>query len=534
MEFQFFLFYRSFNWLLIVVLTVNVNYIRCDNSTIRPNNANNSSCTLRNVTDVVTKSSCGDNEILFLFIKDSHIHKFPHVFEYFPKLQSVDISGAGIDHIDTTTFETATQLTSLDMNGSNMPTLYSHLFSHASNLTSFNMASSNISIIERNAFQGLANLKRLDLSNNKIVQLDAELFQPLSRLDTIRLTNNKVQVIDPDVFKHNANLKWVYFSSNDIIIVDRDSFVHCQLILLDLGVNKLQDVDMTSMKYLKTLIVANNRLTTLSIPSTVDELHAENNSISVIQSETKNELTRLFLSSNRFTNLRALTNLNKLQFLDLSNNHLRQIEFSDLKTLSELKEFKLTGNKLSTIRTDDVVTNLPKLKMIELSTKHWDNSYVDQLANDLKNHSIVLGQDRSIISDDDDITTSTTTIPSSIPSIPTRTPNDDNVERRLNDIDRRLDDVVSRMVDGKKMDDRFADMRRDFDDKLTKSNAVSKARFDSMMSTFKAYEALLITIFVACLMVLLYKVISYSKALLSGMRYRRTQSHDPIFSEQDL
>lgn len=523
-------------WLLIVVLTVNVKYIRCENSTIKPNVANNSSCKLYNVTDPLhMKSSCGDNEIIYLFIKDSHLHSFPRVFEHFPELQSVDVSDAGIDHIDTTTFEAATHLLTLDMNGSNMTTLKSMLFSHANNLTSFDMANSSIVTVEKHAFQGLSNLRKLDLSYNKIVKLDAEIFQPLSRLDTLRLINNKVQVIDEGLFKHNANLRWVYFSHNEIIVVAPNSFIHCPLIELDLSWNQLRDVDLTTMKYLKTLYVTNNQLNALSVPPTVNELHAENNSIAVIDADERNELLRLFLGSNRFTNLQNLTNFVKLQFLDLSVNHFRTIAFGELKRLTQLKELKLCGNKLSQINIDDMVVTLPKLKIIELSTKHWSDAYVEKLQTELKNHSIELGQDRTVIDDDDDAPIVTTTRPSTVtdkttiaPVIPTQTPGD--VESRLNDIDRRLKELERRIADDKKTDDRLTVV----EGKLTTSNAANSARFDQMLSTFKAYEALLIILFVSCMMFVLYNVIVYAKSYLSGMRYRRAQSHDPIFSEQDL
>lgn len=383
-------FFRSFDWMVtVVVLTVHVN---CQSATVKPVIiARNVSCTV-NVTDIqMIKSSC-DNETLYLVFKDSHFDLFPRVFELFPQLRSIDVSNAGIKHIESTTFDGAHQLTSLDMDGSNMPTLQNSLFTHVNNLTSFDMTKSNIVTIEKNAFHGLSNLKRLDLSNNKIVGLDAGTFQPLSLLETIRLSNNKIEVISEDLFKNNVHLRSAYFSSNDIIAVDANSFIHCQLIDLDLGFNQLRDLDMTTMKYLKTLIVESNKLEILRIPSVVVEVHAENNSITAIDSDETNELVRLFLSTNYFSNFRNLANLKKLEFLDLANNHFRNVEFSDLKSLTLLRELKLCGNKIAEIKVDDVVTNLPKLAMIELSTKHWRDDYIDQLKIDLKNHSIVLGK----------------------------------------------------------------------------------------------------------------------------------------------
>lgn len=529
------------------MLTVNINYIRCENtienSTMKPNIARNSSCVVNSVTDMVQiKSSC-DNETIYLYVKESQLHSFPHVFEYFPKLQGIDVSNSGIQHIESTTFDGAIHLRSLDMDGSNMHTLQNHIFSHANNLTSFEMSNSSIVTIEKHAFHGLSNLKRLDLSNNKIVALDAEIFQPLSLLETIRLTNNKIQIIDVDTFKNNVHLRWAYFSSNEIVSVDTNAFIHSKLISLDLGCNQLTDLDMTTTKYLKTLTVANNKLDILKVPPVVGEIHAENNSIAVIYSEEKSELESLFLSSNYFTNLLNLTNFSKLQFLDLSNNHFRNIEFSNLKSLAQLKELKLTGNKLSEIKVDDVVTNLPNLSIIELSTKHWSDAYIKQLENDLKNRTIELGQDRNVIDDDDHQITTTirpNTVPSTInPVIPTQTPNAGDIERRLDEIDRQFRDLENRLsanqaANRRKIDDGFNDVRSYVEDKMIQANAAHNSKYDATMSTFKGYEALVIIMFVSALSFILYKVIVYAKDMLNGMRYRRAQSRDPIFSEQDL
>lgn len=522
------------------MLTVNVNNIRCDNTigdpTIKPATAKNISCTLTNVTDMLKMKSLCDNEIKYLFIKGSNFDVFPHVFEFYPKLECVDIQFARIQHIESTTFDTATHLTTLDIGGSNMKTLSNSLFTRVNNLTSFDMGNSSIEIIEKYAFHGLSNLKKLDLSNNKIVALEAEIFQPLSRLETLRLENNKIQVIDNQLFIHNVQLRWAYFSANDIIIVQSNAFVNCQLKTLDLGLNQLHDLDLTTTKYLKSLTVTGNKLNVLKVPSVVEEIYAENNSISMIYSEEKNELTRLFLSSNYLTNSQNWTNFGKLQFLDLSSNHLRNFTLSALKPLTLLKELKLCGNKLAEINADDVITNLPKLHMIELSTKHWSDSFIDQLENDLKNHSILLGQDRSIISDDVPVipTVLPTPVTPSTPSTPTLSP-DSGIEQQLKEIGKKLSDLEYKMgansaADSKRIDGRLLAV----EDKLTKSNADNNAKYESMASSFKLYEALVIIMFVCGSIFVLYKVIVYSKNVVSGMRYRRAQSSDPIFSEQDL
>lgn len=532
-------------------MVLTVKNIRCDNTigneaTMKPNIATNTSCTLNNVTDMLKmKASCDDN-IIYLFIKDSHFNLFPHVFEYYPKLQSVDVTNAGIQHIESTTFDLATNLTHLDMEGSNMSTLGNNLFSHASNLTTIDMCKSSIVTIEKHAFQGLSNLKNLDLSENLIGKLDAAVFQPLSLLETVRLSNNKIEILDADLFTHNTKLKWAYFDNNNIIAVQENSFVLCRLKSLDLGSNKLQDVDVTTLKYLMDLNVANNLLQTLKIPPTVENMHAENNRIAVINSDENNRLLRLYLSTNNFANnLRNLTNLDKLKVLDLSNNHMRNIEFSDLKHLPQLEELKLWGNKLSEFKVEAVIANLPTLKMIELSTIHWSDSFVKQLENDLKSHNIELGQDRTNISDDGvpivtTIRPSTATEKSTVhPAIPTPAPDSGDVEKSVAKIIQRLDDLERKTSSNaaesnKDIDDRLTKMQKEMDDKISKSNSANNAEYYALISTFKTYEAIVIIMFVSCLSFVIYKAIVYSRSLLSSMRYRRAQSSDPLFSEQDL
>ncbi|XP_037039132.1 carboxypeptidase N subunit 2-like [Bradysia coprophila] len=532
--------------LIVLMVILAVNDVRCastmENATIKPaaEKITVISCTLTNITDSqpVKPSSCYQR-ITYLFIKNSRISVFPHIFDYFPNLQSVDISSAGVEHIESTTFDSATHLDVLEMGNSNMQTLPNNLFTHVNNLTSLDLSNSSIEIVEQFAFHGLSNLKRLDLSGNKIVSLDRQLFLPLSRLQSIRLSNNKIQVIDRDLFMHNSRLMSVYLSSNDIISVDPNAFMNCILVSLDLGSNQLNDLDLTTIKYLKELIVNDNQLHVLRIPSVTEKIEAKNNSIVAIESDETNKLVQLYLSANHFTNFSSLTILNKLQFLDLSANHIRNFAFSDVKALTQLKELQLCRNKLPEIKVEDVVTNLPKLKILELSTKHWSDSYVEQLQTDLKGHGIYLGQNRDVLPDDDSPVVPTIR-PTPVPSRTTvnpafTTPNSGNVEPLLKEIQKQLSDLEYRMganaaADSKKMDRQLAGV----EDKLMKSNEANDAKLEVLRSSFKVYEVLVIIMAVCVFVFLLFKLVVYSKRMLNGMQYRRAQSSDPIFSEQDL
>lgn len=174
--------------------------------------------------------------------------------------------------------------------------------------------------------------------------------------------------------------------------------------------------------------------------------------------------------------------------------------------------------------------------MIELSTKHWSTTYIKQLQDELLVHNIKIFQDRSDISNDHSCGDAKIVTPITPSTEPTRTntstepPNLNYIEKRLEDITRRLIDLEmaksNGSMDAKKIDDRLKEM----DDKMVKSNSDISA----MSSTSKTYETLTIIMFVVGLMVLIYNGIVYSRTWVSGMRYRRAQSRDGLFSEQDL
>lgn len=535
---------RWFVWLLFFSLTVN--YVRCastiENATVNPAANKVKSCTLTNITDLqqIIKSAC-DSNIAYLIIRTSQFRVFPRIFDNFQNLLSVDVSSAGIQSIESTTFNSAIHLNVLEMGKSNMHTLVSNLFTHVNNLTSLGISNSSIEIVENFAFNGLSNLYTLDLSGNKILSLDRQLFQPLTRLKTIRLNDNKIEVISRDLFMHNSQLIEVYLSNNDIISVDPDSFTNCKLMSLDLGSNQLSQLDLTAIKHLKELNINNNQLDVLHVPSAVERLHAKNNSITVIHSDENNSLEWLYLSSNHFRNISDLVHFTKLEFLDLSSNHLQNFPFAAVKALTQLKELQLSGNKLPEINAEDVVTNLPKLHFIELYTKHWSRSFVDQLNDDLKSHNVRMSQDQNDMPDDDSsVIPSTRPMPVTprttvYPAFTTQSPNTRNVEQQLNEIRKQLSELEYKVganaeMDSKKIDNSLADVR----EQLMKSNAANDAKLEVLRSSFKVYEVLVIMMAACVTVFVVYKLVIHSRRMLNGMNYRRTQSSDEIFSEQDL
>ncbi|KAJ6636333.1 Protein artichoke [Pseudolycoriella hygida] len=537
---------RFYHWLLIVMLTVKTNFIRCDtmgNSTITSSIV---SCTLQDVKDVqMIKSSC-DNETTYLFIKNSHLQLFPRIFDILNKLQSVDVSNAGIQHIESTTFDRAIHLTNLDMGNSNMSKLPGHLFSHVNNLNALVIDNSSIVEMDKYAFHGLSNLKQLDLSYNNIVELNVDQFHPLSELETIRLSNNKIEIISGYLFQHNVNLKWAYFNYNKIIFLDPTAFANCLLKSLDLGFNQLHDIDLTTMNKLKTLVVSSNHLSVLRIPPAVEEIYAERNTISAVNGQPGSELTKLFLSFNYLSNLQNLQKFQKLRFLDLSANQLSYIKLDDLKGLNQLKELKLNGNKLIEIKADDVVANFPKLAMIELSTKHWSDTYVTELQNSLKAHNIELVQFRDPIPDEHSTNiTIVEPIPDPTPFLTTPASHSDsgNIEERLNALGKQinnLEKIVSSnsVVENKLLADQLSSqirqMHKNFEEKISNTTKAANDRYTSMMSTLKGFEVIVIIMFVGILAFVIFKLVTYSKQFINAMNYRRAQSRDPIFTEQDL
>jgi len=152
-------------------------------------------------------------------------------------------------------------------------------------------------------------------------------------------------------------------------------------------VDKLPNLKTLHLKYnpLKTfnvLFSQNNQLETLDLRKTMfnipidffknfknlKELYLSEVNIDIIDLNNNLKLTKVDLSNNSLTNLPwGLNNLNYLEFLNLSNNKLQNINTSFLNTLPNLKELDLSNNENAHFNlTELYVTEIPNLTKLIL------------------------------------------------------------------------------------------------------------------------------------------------------------------------
>jgi Leucine-rich repeat (LRR) protein len=156
-------------------------------------------------------------------------------------------------------------------------------------LEELSMDSNKIREIEPRTFENLTNLKRLALGYNDIENLEPYTFLSLNNLRDIWLNDNKIQYLHPDLFLHVLNLSSLYLENNPLMKIPTDRHF-------------------------------------INSPS-LRELYISNCNVSSVSVETS-------------------ANVSGLELLDLSGNHMKDIDVNILTILPQLSTFYIYENPL--------------------------------------------------------------------------------------------------------------------------------------------------------------------------------------------
>lgn len=167
--------------------------------------------------------------------------------------------------------------------------------------------------------------------------------------------------------KYFKNTTRIAFSSPGSTKPERFRFVDCQMVAIPQNFLTIYGDD------LKVLEVENCMLETVTITKNMEALHARNNTIEKVLMYRNNQcdnLKTLDLSSNRLESVNNITNCEKLETLNLSENeNLWQESTLDLSLfdrLTQLQDLNLAATGI--LYTDNSKkTGLPLLKTIDLS-----------------------------------------------------------------------------------------------------------------------------------------------------------------------
>nr|DBA21627.1 TPA: hypothetical protein GDO54_018237 [Pyxicephalus adspersus] len=242
------------------------------------------------------------------------------------------------------------------------------------------LAENEISKLPARAFAGLPNLEWLDLSKNKLDDsgLAFDVFKNLTKLKRLNLDGNRLSVL-PIL---PSSLQELKVNDNNLLELNRHSFRGLSNLLnLEMEGNGFHDgnVSPLSFKPLKKLIylrLNQNHFRALpsGIPSTLQELHLDNNRIEAVHEGILNKtlnLSIITLSNNRLMEdgiaPRAWIHLMNVESLDLSHNRLVHVP-SFLPR--GLKQLILHHNHIERIPGYVFAHMKPGLEFLHLSHNH--------------------------------------------------------------------------------------------------------------------------------------------------------------------
>ncbi|XP_053207661.1 chaoptin-like isoform X2 [Panonychus citri] len=239
-----------------------------------------------------------------------------------------------------------------------------------------NLIRNNITSLNSSTFDSIRNtLTHLLLDGNGLTRLGWETVSGYRRLQKLSIRSNLLSTIASDAFKGETNLQIVDLSWNRLIELPSELFHdNVNLRILRLAGNELTLLPETLLNptgHLEDLDLSYNRLTLFPAKS-----------LKSVSSSLRN----LILTGNQLWSLRREDFegiLPRLLTLDLSHNHIKQIQSSCLTPLSSLISLNLADNPLKVIR-DNLLKGLSStLEEVNLAstrlTELPDLSYMDSL-----------------------------------------------------------------------------------------------------------------------------------------------------------
>jgi internalin A len=189
-------------------------------------------------------------------------------------------------------------------------------------------------------------LQIIDLSFNNLKELPSSFNQP--KLEILDLRSNRFSSIPQQIYKHH-NIQQLYLNCNFISQIDSRMRGMLNLSKLDLSYNELTCISYDNFPIcLEYLDLTHNMLET--IPRYIGNL---------------TNLKSLLLNFNKLHSLPILSNLKKLEVLEISNNNLRFITKGSFDFLHELKSLILNRNTLLKELPD--LSDLISLQLLDIS-----------------------------------------------------------------------------------------------------------------------------------------------------------------------
>lgn len=345
---------------------------------------------------------------------------------YIENVQS-NVSEYNIFDVEKDLFTRTSSLESLTISNSNLPNVHQLNLRKCPQLKTFNGSHNAITTLRGFSFWG-TELELLDLSFNKIAFIDNDAFnvksfgvehispnsesndnddeeeQPHTGLDltALYLHNNRLTAVKSEWFENLRKLTTLTLNNNFIREFDGNTVLSDNILLTNLRIDNnlltsIENLSVENLPQLTEVDVSSNvqlgksgatviinlsvlKMNNISIiechvnPSTLN-IYANNNNISalVIHSPTEDEniLTELHLAHNRMKDLKNITMLPQLQWLDLSHNLIESIGAQTFQGLTELTRLNLEHNLIRQVAHNSF-DGLTNLQFLNFSSNNLD------------------------------------------------------------------------------------------------------------------------------------------------------------------
>lgn len=334
------------------------------------------------------EGSSPDDDIYVILVLDKNITLLPNLIEQTPHAKLVLMNKINVESINSTQICQWKNLERLRLGGNKLKKLENPFLSECHMLVKLYLYDNEITELASDTFAVLPLLIELDLGDNRIENLHKNLFKSLTNLQSLNLKNNRIQTIDSDLFFHNKELYSIDLSANKIENIPADAFRTLQkLHRLYIKKNPLTDIN---LKYLTTLKVVNLNdclFTQLFITSNITYVYANRNQLSHVIVASDSKLKVLRMAFNNFTGLSQLKSLKNLHILDLSNNAIANINFTNLMNFSKLIDLQLKFIAIEDINIIEMMKHLPALKRFNISSDKLSIEHAKQIQyNVIKNN----------------------------------------------------------------------------------------------------------------------------------------------------
>lgn len=285
-------------------------------------------------------------------------------FDTFPNLETVDLTGMGIEIITQTSLQNARKLKKLTLDKNNLRVIPEAVFKLAPNLVDLDLDNNKITELQ-GALTGLTKLKTLTLNNNHIKVWTRNMLAGAPQLETLHLSNNDIETIE-DGAMALPMLKELHLNLNRIKTMPIDVLTGAPMLKhLDMTANMLTEIPMAMMHATKmtTLILDMNQLENVHLKQLLNMPWLEFVSLEDTGIVT-DDMDKVTVST---------TSTSMINHLDLTRNGIDKTDI--LKTLTKMPNLQtiiLNENQLTSLMVDDIKTMLPSLSVISMEDMEID------------------------------------------------------------------------------------------------------------------------------------------------------------------